>query len=232
MEKKIRVAILDDHQSVVDGYIFRLSTNKNIQVVGSARFGSHLDELLRNGKVDVLLLDISVPTSEEKEDPYPVLNILPQLRQQYPKMAVMIISMHKERPLVRAVMEAGANGYLLKDDHEAILQLAEAVTLVSTGGMFLSKQLGYIYSKPGPMDAVQNLSKRQLEALSICAAYPEITTEDLAKKMSVAPSTVRNLLSKAYRRLHVRNRTAAISRARQLGLITPYPPETQTRQLG
>ncbi len=229
MQKKIRVAILDDHQSVVDGYIFRLSANKNIQVVGSARFGSQLDELVRNGHVDVLLLDISVPTSKEKQDPYPIFNILPQLRKQYPEMAVMIISMHKERPLVRAIMEAGATGYILKDDHEAILQLAEAVTLVSTGGIFLSKELSNIYSKPGPMDTAQDLSKRQLEALSICAAHPEITTEDLAKKMSVKPSTVRNLLSKAYSRLHVPNRTAAISRARQLGLITPYPPEPKPR---
>jgi len=225
MGKKIRVAILDDHQSVIDGYAFRLSTNKNIQIVGTANYGSQLEDLVSSGNIEVLLLDISLPVSEDNQNPYPVLNSLPHLRKQFPHMAVMVISMHAERPLVRAVMEAGANGYLLKDDHDAIVQLAEAVTLVSTGGIFLSKQLRNLYSQPEPMDAAQNLSKRQLEALSICAAFPEINTEELAQKMAVAPSTVRNLLSHAYRRLHVHNRTAAITRARQLGLITPYSPQ-------
>lgn len=222
MRRKIRVAILDDHQSVIDGYSLRLSVKKNLQIVGSANYGSHLDDLVARGKVDVLLLDISLPISEENQDPYPVLNSLTRLRKQYPHMAILVISMHAERPLVRAVMEAGANGYVLKDDRDAILQLAEAVTLVSTGGIFLSRRLRNLYSHPRPMDLAQDLSTRQLEVLSVCAAYPEITTKELAQKMAVAPSTVRNLLSQAYRRLHVHNRMAAVSRARQLGLITPY----------
>jgi two-component system nitrate/nitrite response regulator NarL len=226
MDKKIRVAILDDHQSVIDGYKFRLSSQKNIQIVGSANYGSKLDDLVRIGNIDVLLLDISVPISEENDNPYPVLSELPNLRKEHPDMAIMVISMHTERPLVRAVMEAGANGYVLKDDHDAIEQLAKAVTLISTGGVFLSKKLHDLYSKPGPLDP-QPLSKRQLEALSICAAYPEIKTSELAEKMAVAPPTVRNLLSQAYRRLHVPNRTAAIARARQLGLITPYTPRAE-----
>lgn len=225
VEKEIRVAILDDHQSVVDGYAYRLSANKNIQLVGSANYGDQLDDLVANGNVDVLLLDVSVPNSEQDENPFPLLNVLPRLRRDYPRMAVLVISMHAERPLVRAVLDAGANGYILKDDREATLQLAEAVTLVSTGGIYLSKQLRNLFTEPDPMDSVQNLSKRQLEALSIAAAFPEISTENLANKMNIAPSTVRNLLSKAYKRLHVRNRSSAITRARQLGLITPYPPQ-------
>lgn len=225
VEKEIRVAILDDHQSVVDGYAYRLSANKNIQLVGSANYGDQLDDLVANGNVDVLLLDVSVPNSEQDENPFPLLNVLPRLRRDYPRMAVLVISMHGERPLVRAVLDAGANGYILKNDREATLQLAEAVTLVSTGGIYLSKQLRNLFTEPDPMDSVQNLSKRQVEALSIAAAFPEISTENLANKMNIAPSTVRNLLSKAYKRLHVRNRSAAITRARQLGLITPYPPQ-------
>ncbi len=225
VEKEIRVAILDDHQSVVDGYAYRLSANKNIQLVGSANYGDQLEDLVANGNVDVLLLDVSVPNSEQDENPFPLLNVLPRLRRDYPRMAVLVISMHGERPLVRAVLDAGANGYILKDDREATLQLAEAVTLVSTGGIYLSKQLRNLFTEPDPMDSVQNLSKRQVEALSIAAAFPEISTENLANKMNIAPSTVRNLLSKAYKRLHVRNRSAAITRARQLGLITPYPPQ-------
>lgn len=228
MAKRIRVAILDDHQSVVDGYAYRLSGNKNIQLVASANYGSQLDGLVQDENIDVLLLDVSVPMSEDDENPFPLLTILPRLKKGFPDMAILVISMHGERSLVRAALDAGANGYILKDDREATLQLAEAVTLVSTGGIYLSKQLRNLFTEPGPMDVAQNLSKRQLEALSVCAAYPEITTEDLAKQMNIAPSTVRNLLSRAYSRLRVRNRTAAITRARQLGLITPYPPQARS----
>ena len=67
-------------------------------------------------------------------------------------------------------------------------------------------------------------SARQLEALSLCAAYPEATTAELADRLGVAHSTLRNLLSGAYLRLNVRSRTAAVAKAQRLGLITP--PET------
>jgi DNA-binding CsgD family transcriptional regulator len=68
------------------------------------------------------------------------------------------------------------------------------------------------------------LTPRQLELLSLCAAYPDLSTAELAQKMSVSNSTVRNLLSSAYLRLNVHSRTAAIEKARDLGLITPRPP--------
>jgi DNA-binding CsgD family transcriptional regulator len=61
--------------------------------------------------------------------------------------------------------------------------------------------------------------------LSLAAAYPNITTLALAERMHIAPSTVRNLLSKAYKRLHVRNRSAATEKARRLGLIAPHLPD-------
>jgi DNA-binding CsgD family transcriptional regulator len=70
----------------------------------------------------------------------------------------------------------------------------------------------------------QPLSNRQTEALSLCAAYPEADTSCLAQQMGVANSTIRNLLSGAYLKLNVRNRAAAVAKARQMGLITPESP--------
>ena len=73
----------------------------------------------------------------------------------------------------------------------------------------------------------QPLTARQIQALSLCAAFPELSTGELAKKMEIANSTLRNLLSGAYLRLNVRNRMAAVAKARQKGIITPpsYGPE-------
>jgi DNA-binding CsgD family transcriptional regulator len=60
-----------------------------------------------------------------------------------------------------------------------------------------------------------------LEALSLCAAHPGASTAELAKKMNIAHSTMRNLLSGGYLKLKVRTRAEAVARARQMGLITP-----------
>ena len=218
---KIRVAILDDHQSSLDSYTLRLTGKGNIEVVGTAGYGVELDPLLEENRVDVLILDVGVPNSEEDRNPYPILHVLPRLRKSYPLMAVLIISMYDQPNLVKAALDAGASGYILKEDREAIVQLAEVVTLVKTGGIYLSQKLRSMLvdagAHRGPL-----LSARQKEALSLAAAYPDISTQEMAERMNIASSTVRNLLSKAYKRLKVHSRSAAIEKARALGLISPY----------
>lgn len=221
--QKVRVAILDDHQSVVDGYAFRLNEHKDIDVVATANYGDQLEPLLKKHAVDVLLLDVTVPTAEKDHNPYPILHVMPRLRETYPDMDILIISMHKQRALVRAIMEAGANGYILKDDRQAILQLGEIIKSVAAGGVYFSeKSYAVISDTSGPEDDVHILTTRQLEALSYCAAFPGVSTKVLARELRISDSTLRNLLSNAYSRLGVNSRAAAISKARELGMITPY----------
>lgn len=221
-ESKIRVAILDDHQSALDSYTLRLASNPNITVVGAANYGNELGTLLESGPIDVLVLDVGVPNSVEDRSPYPILHLLPRLRTAYPLMAILVISLHDQHALVKAILDAGASGYILKEDREAIIQLAEVVTLINTGGIYLSQMLRSLLGNGGAKGDVQLLNPREKDVLSLAAAYPDLTTEALAELMSIAPSTVRNLLSKAYKRLHVRSRSAAIDKARRLGLIAPY----------
>lgn len=225
---KIKVAILDDHLSAVDSYSMRLSARKDIEIVGSAQYGNELGELLSKQRVDVLVLDVSVPNSEEDRSPYPLLYLLPKLRKEFPHMAILTISMHDQRNLVKAILDGGASGYILKEDREAIMQLADVVALINTGGVYLSKQLRDLLTASGPNGETRLLSQRQREALSLAAAFPDIQTEEMGRRLNIAPSTLRNLLSKAYRRLKVRNRLAATEKARKLGLITPYPEDPKT----
>jgi DNA-binding CsgD family transcriptional regulator len=72
-------------------------------------------------------------------------------------------------------------------------------------------------------DGDSALSPRQLETLSLCQAYPNESTAQLAARLSIANSTLRNLLSGAYIKLDVHTRNAAITKASQLGLITSRP---------
>lgn len=224
-KEKINVALLDDHQGILDGHAFRLSSHKNIEVVATARFGDQLEPMLAEHDIDVLILDVGVPASEEDKSPYPLLYLLPRLKDQYPHMAILIISMHKVRAMVQAVMQAGARGYILKDDTKATMQLGEIVTSVAAGGVYFSEQSFAAWvNNPAPQDDVQLLTQRQRQVLSLCAARPAYTMAMIAKELSIAGSTLRNLLSDSYKRLKVRNLAAAIIKARELGLITPMPP--------
>ena len=220
----IRVTILDDHQSIIDGYMYHLSTSNGIEVVATIRYGEDLEPTLTVHPTDVLLLDINVPASADNPNPYPILYDISNLLQKYPNLNILVISMFAERSLIKAVMEAGASGYVLKDDQATIRDLANVVASVAHGGIYFSQKAHKLFLKNQRIDDNAPLTPRQLEALSLCAAYPNATTAHLAGKMSVSNSTVRNLLSGAYLRLGVPNRTAAIEKARQLGLITPHSP--------
>lgn len=222
---KIRVAILEDHPGTIDGYLYRFAMYPHIEVVASARFGDQIDEMLTSHAADVLILDVGVPASAGKHTPYPLFSVLPRLKRQYPQLAVLVISAHKQRTLIRAVMDAGARGYIVKDDEPAILNLGQIVTSLAGGGVYLSQQSYEAWrGKPGGAGDVEILTERQREALSLCAANPELTTGQIARQLGIVDSTLRNLLSNSYKRLQVNNLTSAVSKARELGLITPSEP--------
>lgn len=225
MEKKIHVAILDDHQSIVDGYLYRLEKDPQIEITATMTFGDELEPTLEKVPADVLLLDINVPISSENRNPYPILHSIPKLLQAYPELNILVISMHTERGMIRAVMDAGASGYILKDDPAILKNLGNAVKIIAEGGVQFSQTAHEQYAR---YLSEELLTPRQLEALSLSAAYPDATTSDLAKKLNVNHSTVRNLLSSAYFKLDVHSRAAAIAKARQKGLITPHQPQPPT----
>ncbi len=217
---QVRVAILEDHQSIIDGYVYRLSAAPEIQVVGSASFGEELDPLLAAHPADVLLMDINVPASPENRNPFPVLHLVPSLREKYPTLRILAISVLTENTLIEALIDAGVSGYIFKHDQASIQQLAKIVLITASGGVYFSQGAFQKMRGDSTQAKLSPLTIRQMEILSICAAYPDVTTSNLAKRLGIASSTLRNLLSGAYLRLEVRTRAAAIDKARQLGLLT------------
>ena len=225
MNKKLRVTILDDHQSIVDGYVYRLEKDPQIEVIATIHCGEDLEPTLAKHLPDVLLLDVNVPASAENRNPYPIMHAIPRLLQRYPDLNILVISMHAERGLIRAVMEAGASGYILKDDQATVKDLGSVVKSIAAGGVHFSQIALELYTKYLSTENNDLLTPRQLEVLSLCAAYPDSTSAELAHKMSVSNSTIRNLLSAAYLKLGVHNRAAAIAKARETGVITPNQSE-------
>ncbi|HSL29789.1 MAG TPA: response regulator transcription factor [Anaerolineales bacterium] len=223
MKEKIRVIIMDDHQSIVDGYLYRLSMAPEIEVLATLSYSENLEPTLQETSADVLILDVQVPISPANLSPYPILHTIPKLLQLYPYLEIIVISMFDDRALVRAVVEAGASGYILKNDSQVIQQLGKAVLSVANGGVCFSDKVlkALVIKQEEPFTA------RQLEALSLCAAYPNSKTADLARQMKIANSTLRNLLSTVYLKLGVQTRAAAIAKARQMGILTPNPTVPQ-----
>jgi DNA-binding NarL/FixJ family response regulator len=221
MLSKIRVAILDDHQSIIDGFTYRLSMDPDVQIVSTALFGEELETMVSNNPVDVLLLDVSVPNSPEDHNPYPVLHTIPGLLKEYPGLNILVISMFTQRSLIEALVNVGISGYILKDDQSSIQQLDKIVRQIANGGIYFSRGATWEPQAEGPGSV---LTPRQLEALSLCASQPDGETGSLANQLGVTGSTLRNLLSNSYLRLGVRTRAAAIAKAHQLGIL-PVEPE-------
>jgi DNA-binding NarL/FixJ family response regulator len=110
-------------------------------------------------------------------------------------------------------------GYILKDDYLSFEKLDQIILDVAEGGVFYSPEAKKLLTHP--TNNSQVLTKRQSEILSYFASSPNLTTGQLAEELNLAPSTIRNHLSEAYIRLEVNRLPSAISKARQLGLITP-----------
>ncbi len=225
MAEPIRVTILDDHQSIVDGYRYRLEQMQQMEVADVIMFGEDLEPSLEQHPADVLLLDVSVPTARDNPNPYPILHAIPQALQKYPNLNILVISMFAERALIRSVVEAGASGYILKEDAETIRDLGDIIRSVAAGGRYFSKKALQLYTEYlAKSEDTDLLTNRQREALSLAAAYPDATSATLAQKLNIGDSTIRNLLTNAYVKLGVHTRAAAIAKARQMGLITPEAP--------
>ena len=222
--KKVRVAILDDHQSIIDGYLYRLSQTAEIEVVATVTYGEELEPTLIKHPADVLLLDLSVRTAPDNPNPFPILHVIPRLLQKHSNLSVLVISMFSEPGLMRSLIEAGASGYVLKDDQAAFRDLGNVVLSIAHGGIYFSKKAHNLYLQADAQTGGELLTPRQMEVLSLCAAYPDASTADLADMMAISNSTVRNLLSSVYLRLSVHSRTAAVEKAREMGLVTPRPP--------
>lgn len=219
MTNKIKIGILEDHPAVVAGYKSQLRESPDMEVTWTARFYSEVASNLENFSTDILILDASVDNAPEDPNTFPILQAIPALLEEYPEMAILVISMHDRPAFIKAIRRTGANGYILKDDVEANERLDDILLAVADGEIYYSPKAEKLISEPSGGEPL--LTKRQVQILSFCASSPHLTTKALADHLDLAPSTIRNHLSEIYFRLGVRRLAPAIAKARRLGIITP-----------
>ena len=202
----IKIVITDDHQLVIDGIQLMLAEADDMVCVGEANGGEQALELLSKTTADVLLLDINMPGMDG-------LECCRRVKQEFPPVKILMLSMLREGSLVKMLLKEGASGYLLKNAGKD--EVLDAIRKVYAGGRIFSSDLMDIFldgsskkSKP-PSSPFPIISRREKQVLQLIVE--ERTTAEIAKELYISFATVethrRNLLMK----LNVRN-TAGLVR--------------------
>src|SRR5688572_3109028 len=208
----IRIAIADDHPVVRDGLVAMLETQPDFQIVGSAATGTEAVTLVRATDPDVLLLDLEMPALDG-------VGVLEALRSANARARGIVFTVFDTDERIVAAVEAGAAGYLLKGAPRA--EVFSAVRVVAAGGSLLAplaasavlrRVRGESPARPHP-----NLTTREQAVLEQVARG--LANKQVAARLGISERTVKFHVSAVFTKLGAANRTEAVTRAAQLGLI-------------
>jgi DNA-binding NarL/FixJ family response regulator len=199
----IRILVADDHPIIREGIKFILAGEADIQVADEAETAQETLDKARKKNCDLLLLDISMPGRQG-------LEVLSQLKSEFPRLAVLILSAHPEEEYAVRCLKAGASGYLTKG--KAPEELITAIRKVAGGGRFVSESLGEWlashlgddFSKP-LHDA---LTDREFFVLRGIASGKTVT--DIAEELSLSVKTVSTYRTRLLIKMKMRNNAELI----------------------
>jgi len=188
----IKVIIVDDHTLLRKGLVKILTEEQDIKVIGDANGYHELLEYLTREEPDVILMDISMEGKNGME-------ILKELKKSYPKVRVIMLSMHPEdRFSVRAI-KAGASGYITKEAPTG--QLVSAIRKVNSGGKYITPDVAELlansFENHNDLPIHELLSDREFQILRLITSGKKV--KEIAKDLFISPSTVATY---RYRILH------------------------------
>lgn len=205
----IKVIIVDDHPPIRAGIAQTLGETRDIKVVEEANDGHEMfSALRRNPSTDVLLLDIRMPG-------FKVYDAVRQLGVQYPNLKILIVTVYDERPGILKLIELGVRGYMLKD--EPLSMYAHAIREIVYGRTYFSARVAHVALTENGQDAIV-LTPREFEVLTLVAAG--LASPAIGLQLGISPKTVDTYAERACQKLGATNRTTAVLRAIEVGLIT------------
>ena len=204
----ISVVIADDHPVVRTGLRQIVVGQPDMQVVGEAAEGIGLGMVLGAAAVDVLLLDLAMPGA-----PFP--GLLRDILARFPKLHVLVMSMHPEDQFAARALREGAAGYLTKE--RTPQDLVEAIRKVMRGGTWVSpafaEQLAAALDGRRPILAHETLSDREHEVLRLIGAGR--TVSDIAAELDLSPKTVSTYRTRILEKLGLKTSAELIRYALQ-----------------
>lgn len=210
---KIRVLLADDHHIVRAGIRQLLESAGDIEVIAEAGDGLEAQNLIQQHKPDVAVLDIQMPKATGIE-------VTRWVRAHLPEIGVLILTAYDDDPYVMAVLQAGANGYVLKT--ASLDELIQAVRDVYEGKSALDpkvtqKLMAQLF-KRSPLFPIEPLTERELEVLRLAAKG--YTNKAIGVQLGISDRTVQGHLAHIFAKLQASSRTEAVMRAVSLGWIT------------
>jgi two-component system, NarL family, response regulator DesR len=204
MAQPTTILIAEDQGMMRSALAVLLDLEDDLTVVGAVTRGDEVVAAARQANPDVVLLDIELPGRSG-------LDVIPDLIEALPGCAVIVVTTFGRPGYLRRALEAGAKGFLVKDD--PVEGLAAAIRRVLAGEIVVNPQLAAqaLSAMPNP------LTDRERQVLAASAGGATIA--DIAASLHLSPSTVRNYLSSAIGKTSARDRGEALSLARDRGWL-------------
>ena len=211
-DKPIRVLLADDHAVVRAGIRQFLEHADDIQVIGEADDGEAAKTLIQKNQPDVAVLDIQMPKASGIE-------VTRWIRSHHREVGVLILTAFDDDPYVLAVLQAGANGYVLKT--ASPLEIIQAVRDVHAGKSALDpeitqKVMAQIVGLP-ESPPVEQLTERELEVLTLVGRG--FTNKAIGIQLGISDRTVQGHLARIFNKMNASSRTEAVMRAVSLGWL-------------
>jgi two-component system, NarL family, response regulator DegU len=215
-----RLAIVDDHELARESLQNMLSDEIDIEIVGEAANGRQALLLCSRLRPDLILMDVRMPEMDG-------LAATKEVKQRYPEISVMMLTMHENPDYLLEALKAGAAGYVLKDAPQD--DIIEAVRRVRNGESPLDPELAARLLRRlasegemrrgtrGPHDAVEPLTPRELEVLGLMKLGR--TNRQIAADLVISLGTAKNHVEHIISKLGVSDRTQAVVKALELGIL-------------
>jgi len=202
----IRVAIIDDHKVVAEGFERLINDSENMRVIGNAYSVAGCLEMLETTHPDVLLLDINLPDGNG-------IRLCAEIKAKYPQIKILMLTSYNEMFTINNAFEAGADGYILKNSMSE--EVLEGIKTVVSGKRFLCEEVGVTLSDNKSHSL--ELTRREIELLQLIAEG--LTLPQLAEKMCLGIETIRSYRKNLNVKLGVHNTAQLLQKTKKLNLL-------------
>lgn len=204
--KRVKLLIVDDHPFFRQGIQLYLDGNEEVQIIGEANNGKEAIEIIKKDKkIDVILMDLKMPEMDGVE-------ATRVIKGEWPHIKILVLTSFNSWDKVYNALQAGADGYVLKDVKSDELVLA--IKAVNAGGNYFGAQIGQKLvdkipeeNKVQHLDLVEPLTEREHEVLSLIGRG--LGNKEIAEELVVSIKTVKTHVSNILAKLNVKSRTQA-----------------------
>ncbi len=212
----IRLLLVDDHAVVRTGLRMLLEHEEDIEIVGEAGTGEAALRMIEQLQPDMIVMDIGLPDMTGIE-------VTRRVKQQWPQVAVVALTIHEDEEYFFQMLQAGANGYVPK--RAAPEELLTALRTAVAGGVYLYPSLArllvrdYLSSDREAVPAAEGLTDREQEVLAHLAEGA--SNQEIADTLNISPKTVARHRENLMRKLNLHSRSELVKYAIRKGIIKP-----------